>query len=82
MFPSHGAGKGSAERSPGWRKNYDNIDWPLDHYHTSHDFRKTYGTPAPKRLSADSSDWRSGPTDAQRFAEEMNALTSPVEPES
>lgn len=27
MFPSHGAGKGSGDRSPGWREHYDDIDW-------------------------------------------------------
>lgn len=24
---SGGAGKGDCDRSPGWRKNYDDIDW-------------------------------------------------------
>lgn len=24
---NHGNGKGSADRSPGWRKNYDAVDW-------------------------------------------------------
>lgn len=28
LFPGHGAGKGDAERSPGWRDNYDEILFP------------------------------------------------------
>lgn len=27
LFPGTGAGKGDAERSPGWRDNYDSIDF-------------------------------------------------------
>ena len=27
LFPGHGAGKGDADRSPGWRNNYDEINW-------------------------------------------------------
>jgi len=30
LFPGHGAGKGDAERSPGWRDNYDEILFPRD----------------------------------------------------
>jgi hypothetical protein len=26
---SGGAGKGSADRSPGWRQHYDEISWPV-----------------------------------------------------
>lgn len=28
LFPGHGAGKGDAERSSGWRNNYSEINWP------------------------------------------------------
>lgn len=28
MFPGHGAGKGDADRSPGWRDQYDTVNWP------------------------------------------------------
>ncbi len=27
---SHGPGKGDKDRSPGWRKNYEDIDWKRD----------------------------------------------------
>lgn len=27
-FQSGGAGKGDADRSPGWREHYHDIDWP------------------------------------------------------
>jgi hypothetical protein len=26
----HGAGKGDCDRSPGWREQYDTINWPKD----------------------------------------------------
>lgn len=41
LVPS-GAGKGDAERSPGWRKNYDAIDWPSGGKGPKK-FRKIYG---------------------------------------
>ena len=27
---NHGPGKGDKDRSPGWRRNYDEINWPVD----------------------------------------------------
>lgn len=58
MFGSHPGqnGKGSADRSPGWREHYDEIDWGPEHIpHPASGqvrrFRKTYGgattPPAP-----------------------------------
>jgi hypothetical protein len=47
LFPGHGAGKGDAERSPGWRENYPEINWPgvsgLKEVKPGH-FRKVYGS--------------------------------------
>lgn len=43
-----GAGKGDAERSPGWRKQYDDINWGRPAGEPVKRFRKVYGTPAPK----------------------------------
>jgi hypothetical protein len=50
MFASHGAGKGDADRSPGWRGHYDDVEWP----HSDAGFEtlpsgkqvKRYGAPA------------------------------------
>lgn len=45
---NHGAGKGDKDRSPGWRKNYDEIDWqrgapkPNGFRRHSKGIRKTY----------------------------------------
>lgn len=30
LLESHGAGKGDADRSPGWREQYDTVAWPHD----------------------------------------------------
>jgi len=48
MFESHPGqnGKGSADRSPGWREHYDEIDWGATHgakVPGSFRFRKVYG---------------------------------------
>lgn len=44
---NHGAGKGDKDRSPGWRKNYDEIRWPGVTGFKRRDsrLRKIYGTP-------------------------------------
>lgn len=42
LVPS-GAGKGDHERSPGWRKNYDEINWGVDHPVETRRFHKRYG---------------------------------------
>lgn len=79
LFPSHGAGKGSAERSPGWREHYDDIDFGMKYAGPDHpDFtpispgkvRKTYGA-TPKRLDADCSDWRAGVSIEQQDKEAL-----------
>lgn len=36
---SHGAGKGDADRSPGWRDKYDDVEWP----HSEEGFTKRGG---------------------------------------
>ena len=75
MFQSHGAGKGSGDRSPGWREHYDEIAWTRA-YDTGPDgdkavpagfievapkhYRKSYGEPA-NQPSAPTRDWRTGP---------------------
>jgi len=81
MFPSRGAGKGDADRSPGWRKHYDEIKWEQDHYITAHAFRKTYGVSAPKCCPADESDWRkpATPTFAEFLLREYERQNPPVE---
>lgn len=38
-----GAGKGDKERSPGWRKNYDEINWGAEHPKENRRFHKKYG---------------------------------------
>jgi hypothetical protein len=55
---SSGAGKGDADRSPGWRDNYDDIDFKRDVEHDGFTqighgrHRKVYGPPpsAPEVL--------------------------------
>lgn len=43
-----GAGKGDADRSPGWRKQYDTINWPSGGKGPKK-FHKVYGPVTPKR---------------------------------
>lgn len=42
-----GAGKGDADRSPGWRNHYEEINWPSGGKGPKK-FRKVYGTTEPK----------------------------------
>lgn len=44
-----GAGKGDADRSPGWREQYDTIQWP-EGGRSIKRFKKVYGPTAPKRI--------------------------------
>jgi hypothetical protein len=46
---SNGAGKGDHERSPGWRKNYNEINWGPDHGGVKR-FRKVYGQAATVKI--------------------------------
>lgn len=45
------AGKGDADRSPGWRNNYNDIDWPSGGREPKN-FKKVYGVKAPKKQSS------------------------------
>lgn len=44
-----GAGKGDADRSPGWRDQYQNITWPDGAKAGVKRFKKVYGVTAPKK---------------------------------
>ena len=51
---NHGPGKGDKDRSPGWRKHYDSIDWQRDkntgwqrHRTITGVFRKVYRNKKP-----------------------------------
>jgi len=44
---SGAAGKGDADRSPGWRKRYDTINWPSGGKGPKK-FHKVYGTKKPQ----------------------------------
>lgn len=41
-------GKGDADRSPGWREEYDTIAWPDGAKNGVKKFKKVYGPQAPK----------------------------------
>jgi hypothetical protein len=78
MFPSHGAGKGDADRSPGWREHYDEIEWGDGHNEGHHNvtrtFHKTYGPAAPKRLHINEPDWRKDPTELESLNREIEKI--------
>jgi len=50
---NHGAGKGDADRSPGWRKNYDEIRWSgvVGFKRRDSRLRKIYRTQQPSTIT-------------------------------
>jgi hypothetical protein len=56
LFPATGAGKGDADRSPGWREHYDEIQWSPRQPAEPKRFRKVYGPATPR--PDDTQAWR------------------------